>query len=289
MFKRIIVPLDGSRFAELALLPALQLAKARHGSLVLLHIVPFHQRSGAHLDPPMLMMELAESRRLKALHALSQLRDALAIPGMDIEIAATEGPIPQAIDDAVDLYDADSIVMASHGQIGPVRTLFGSIAHQVVRSAPCPVMVVHTPMLFQPASDHASHHRSVVVLLTEAADVEAVFEPAMTLGDVLSARLQFLVLAEPAVDEEDKVARWAAIAQSLEQRGIDATSEIRPISSVEAFVHARGPAEEHSTCFVLVSHQEPNEDHGSRHEAVGVLFHHPPEAMLVLPARSFQQ
>ena len=44
-----------------------------------------------------------------------------------------------------DLYDADLIVMGTHGRGGIAHVLMGSVAEQVVRAAPCPVLLVRAP------------------------------------------------------------------------------------------------------------------------------------------------
>jgi len=48
---------------------------------------------------------------------------------------------------------SDLIVMGTHGRTGLARLLMGSVAEQVVRKAPCPVLTVKTPFPAAPALD----------------------------------------------------------------------------------------------------------------------------------------
>jgi len=42
-------------------------------------------------------------------------------------------------------YDADLIVVATHGRTGVLHLLLGSVAERVVRTATCPVLTVRVP------------------------------------------------------------------------------------------------------------------------------------------------
>ena len=289
MFQRMLVPLDGSRFAEQALPLAMHLARMRHGALVLLQVIHAPVRSGGRLDPPMFVLELADTRRQKALRYLSQLKGAVASPGIDIEIGAIEGPEPETICDAANLYHADSIVLASHGQTGPMRTLFGSVAREVVRRSGQSVLVVHSPQTVA-AEAARSQQARIAILLTDVNDVDRVLEPAMALGNVLSARMQFMVLAEPVSRASSEIAtkvgarRLALIEQRLDQLGVTPAPDISLLRSVEDFLQATHSSIERIACLVMVSHPHLREAHITASVATSTLFHHPPDAMLFLPA-----
>jgi len=77
-----------------------------------------------------------ESKRL-----LSSFRDRLLLPPSAHDFVQTGIPAPIIVSKAKE-WSADLIVIASHGRSGVPRTLLGSVAEEVIRHAPCPVLVV---------------------------------------------------------------------------------------------------------------------------------------------------
>ena len=72
---------------------------------------------------------------------LSGFRDRLSLPSSTHEFVQTGIPGPTIIQKAKE-WAADLIVIASHGRSGVPRALLGSVAEEVIRNAPCPVLVV---------------------------------------------------------------------------------------------------------------------------------------------------
>ena len=77
-----------------------------------------------------------ESKRL-----LASFRERLSLQPSTREFVETGMPAPTIAKKAKE-WSADIIVIASHGRSGMSRTLLGSVAEEVMRSAPCPVLVV---------------------------------------------------------------------------------------------------------------------------------------------------
>jgi nucleotide-binding universal stress UspA family protein len=125
MYKRILVPLDGSDLAQQALTHALDMCRAFGATLVLLHVRDAHQGS-------------AEASR----RYLNFTRRAYANSGVAIELATPEGPVADAIIRTADEQQIDVIVMATHGRSGLRRVVYGSVADQVLRSSTKPVLLV---------------------------------------------------------------------------------------------------------------------------------------------------
>lgn len=302
MFRRMIVPLDGSAFAEQALPLALHLAKAQHGSLVLFQVIHAPIRSGGRLDPPMLVLALADSRRQRALHYLAGVRDTLTSSGVPIDIAAAEGPVPETILDAVALYEADSVVLASHGQTGPLRTVFGSVARQVVRHATCGVLVVHHPPVLPANAEDLGQIREpvkVALLLNDVNDLEQIIEPAELVRRSMQAQFQVLVLnhqrAQAPVGDTESMnpAHLAEIEQCLYRLGVATTTTITSRTSVREALEPMLSTEGRLACLVMVSHPLLSEAdvaatavHGASSDATTAVFRHLPNTMLFIPARS---
>jgi nucleotide-binding universal stress UspA family protein len=100
--------------------------------------------------PPVTEMVL-ESATLEAIRTrltqeaeelTARARERLARPGLSIETAVTEGDPRTAIVDAADEWQADLIIVGSHGRTGVTRLVLGSVAHAVVAHAHCSVEVV---------------------------------------------------------------------------------------------------------------------------------------------------
>ena len=83
-----------------------------------------------------------ERLEAEAKTELDRLRATLASDGGAPHIAARVGQEADAIDAYAREHDIDLIVIGTHGRGGVAHVLLGSVAENVVRGAPCPVLVV---------------------------------------------------------------------------------------------------------------------------------------------------
>lgn len=142
MYKRLLVPLDGSALAEAALSHAEQLAAAGDGEIVLLRVVispysivaPDLVLAGQGIDQDILQQQ--------AEHYLQTAAARLAGRGFAVRMATCPGPVAEAILDHARSSDADLIVMSTHGRGGISRWVYGSVADRVLQAAPCPVLLI---------------------------------------------------------------------------------------------------------------------------------------------------
>jgi nucleotide-binding universal stress UspA family protein len=147
-YKRILVPVDGSRASQRGLREAIRLAKGRQASLQLVHVVDEHTVlvSAAEVGPEMvnLMLELRKrgSQLLRSAEALVR-RNGLKCTAFLLE--AQTGPAADLIVRQARKSGADLIVIGTHGRRGLRRLIMGSDAEQIVRTAPVPVMLVRAP------------------------------------------------------------------------------------------------------------------------------------------------
>ena len=142
MFKRILIPLDGSALAEQALPHAIAQAKHFEAELILLQVL-------APLPSAPLLGEVARSRAEASSNALAREyleRVVAAVQEHDIpvQVATAQGSPPVAITVFAEEKDVDLIVMSTRGQSGLSRWLMGSVADRVVRGANVPVLLVHS-------------------------------------------------------------------------------------------------------------------------------------------------
>jgi nucleotide-binding universal stress UspA family protein len=173
MITRILVPLDGSALAESALPVAAQLTRALGGALIL-----FRAYDVPPTDVPLSVIE-AQARQADTYLAEVVLRPDLV--GLRVETRTLGGAAARGILDAVQEYQADLLVMSSHGRSGFTRLALGSVAEHVIRHAPVPVLVLHRPREGEPA------HRAApvaLVALDGSLQAETALQPA---SEVLSA------------------------------------------------------------------------------------------------------
>ena len=143
MYQRILVPLDGSPIAESAVSVALQLRADASSELLLVRM----QGLGTELGYPVgfpVPTETLEAERLSCDTYLMDVRARLAQPGdlVRLKVLAHHEDIAADLAATAGLEKSQLIVMTSHGWEGLGRTLRGSVAEELARNAPCPVMII---------------------------------------------------------------------------------------------------------------------------------------------------
>jgi len=141
-YKQLLVPVDFSAASLQALAAARALAKTNGAELHLLHSVD--DVAWRYLGYP--LDALAQVQTAVTTSANEQLRE-LAIreqrDGLAVETTLVVSARPaSAIVEYAREHRIDLIVMGTHGRGAMLRMMIGSVAEQVVRTAPCPVMVV---------------------------------------------------------------------------------------------------------------------------------------------------
>jgi nucleotide-binding universal stress UspA family protein len=136
MFERILAPLDGSPLAE-SILPLVRAFRARKRTeLVLLRALP---------PPPMVggdVGRVMELDRRAAEEYLEGLRKAESAGEGSLRVRVREGPPAETILAVAREERATLIALSTHGRTGLRRLLFGSVAEQVLRESPIPVLLL---------------------------------------------------------------------------------------------------------------------------------------------------
>jgi nucleotide-binding universal stress UspA family protein len=137
MFDRMLIPLDGSSLAEQALEPALLLGRGAGREVILFRAVS---------DVESLGETDAALERREAYRYLKSVQTAH--PALDLKLTARiiTGPAASAIVKTAAEEAVDLIVMSTHGYTGLSRLMYGSVAEGVLRAAPCPVLVIRSPL-----------------------------------------------------------------------------------------------------------------------------------------------
>ena len=143
MFKRILVPTDGSDITSKAVSTAIDLAKALGGSVFTVSVKePFPYAAISEMQPtsPQLFFDAQERIAAGRVKAVA---DACAAAGVGCEARSVEAVHAwEAIIEQAKLHQCDLIVMASHGRRGMSALLLGSETQKVLTHSTIPVLVV---------------------------------------------------------------------------------------------------------------------------------------------------
>ena len=150
MFKRILVPVDGSRISDRGLDEAIALARGRNVALCLLHVVDERTitRQGYIEVTASVMDRLMESLRDSGRRILAKGQREAQRRGIKAKTILVENivrPVSDVILSTARKWRADAIVMGTHGRRGITRLVLGSDADGVVRRATVPVLLVRAP------------------------------------------------------------------------------------------------------------------------------------------------
>lgn len=142
MYRKILVPLDGSPLAEKVLPHAQALAKSEGAEIVLLRI-PAVPSPDFMARNPAQAINIARDLEKETETYLHTEISKLKKKGIKVSGITRDGPVPEMILDAAEETHADVIAMSTHGRSGVQRWLMGSVADRVVRHSHIPVILIH--------------------------------------------------------------------------------------------------------------------------------------------------
>ena len=155
MYKKILVPTDGSEFAKKAQRHALFLAKVSGAEIVAVSVTENNFVNGLPLDDEIYQLnQVLNERSEDEIYQLNQVLnerseenlkefDKLNEDDIKITHVIREGSPARVILEVANEEQVDLIVMGSSGKSGFDRFIMGSVADKVVNSAKCAVLVVH--------------------------------------------------------------------------------------------------------------------------------------------------
>jgi nucleotide-binding universal stress UspA family protein len=191
MFKRILLPLDGSELAENVIPFASYLARIYTATLVLFHVVEKNTQGQVHGQHHLKQAEEARSY----LQKLSEFLTADGISAvMDVHEVQESGVAQTIHDHAVEL-NADLIILCAHGKGGLRDLLFGSIAQQVIRFGTTPVLCIRPDC---DCVDHAGAFRKILLPLDGSPAHEVAIAPAADLARHSGAAIDLLTVVPTA-------------------------------------------------------------------------------------------
>jgi nucleotide-binding universal stress UspA family protein len=233
--KQILVPLDGSLLAEMALPHAIALARATSSGLLLMRVVPPLDLPLSRIGPigsmgPMyyestVVDELYDDQPALARDYLQGVVERLVTMNLPVEASVTDG-IPE---DVIAHYAQEHpevlvIAMSTHGRSGVGRWLFGSVAEKVLHGSPVPVLLVRPgeesaeKEILDPAA--IPLYKTLLVPLDGSLFAEEALDQAQPLARALDARLVLLSVASTPFDlklvKRAATADWSVMPRSTQ-------------------------------------------------------------------------
>ncbi|OQY18686.1 MAG: hypothetical protein B6I34_10370 [Anaerolineaceae bacterium 4572_32.1] len=141
MYKRIVLPLDGSDLAERALPHAVAQAERFGAELILLRVLEPIVPTGT-LAPQSANRQAETLTGAWAAEYLERVAAGVREHGVSVSTVAIEGRPRKKILEFAETNKIDLIVLSTRGRSGPSRWLMGGVADRVVRGANVPVLLV---------------------------------------------------------------------------------------------------------------------------------------------------
>ena len=188
MMRTILVPLDGSRLAELVLPHARRLATLMNATLLLVRVA---QTWSVRSDP----REPQVPSIVEAEHYLRQVEQALTRDGFTVRTKVMYDDATHAILRAATTDGVDLIMMSTHGRSGVGRAVLGSVADQVLHAATAPVLLVRAA--HQPGLQREGPYHKILVPLDRTALAERAVRYVATAAFAQNAEIILLHTEHP--------------------------------------------------------------------------------------------
>ncbi len=141
MYKKILVPLDGSELAQRAIVEAQELAKVFDSEITLFEVVPFMPIYGSpELVTPLIV---DEKQKESVEEYLANVAAGLREKGLKVKsVVKTGQQVALEIIDFAKENGVGLIVMCTHGRSGITRWVLGSVTLKVLTRAEQPVLLI---------------------------------------------------------------------------------------------------------------------------------------------------
>ena len=201
--KNILLATDFSPASEAALPHALIIAGHYGSKLYVAHVISPEFRDLLPSDTTATMIQHA---RELTEQKLEPLLSAVRQKGISCQPLIGEGAIWDVLLDMIQQNAIDLIVVGTHGRRGLSKLLLGSVAEEVFRMAPCPVLTVGPKTSEKPSSDAQLSH--ILYPVEFVPDSSAAAAYAVSLAEEYQAKLtymKFLADMVPSPEERDQI------------------------------------------------------------------------------------
>ncbi len=148
MYQKILLPTDGSKFAENAAKHAIWIASRSGAEIIVLNVIETSSLVGLPAEDLIVKIkEMLKEEGRRSLERISEMisksEDESKIEDVKITLKTEEGSPAESILKTIENENIDLVVMGTSGKHGLDRFLLGSVTEKVVRSSKCPVLAVH--------------------------------------------------------------------------------------------------------------------------------------------------
>ena len=184
MFKRILVPLDGSTFAERAISHAEQFAKIFGANIVLLRVldVSSPQESAAAIDPLKWQIRKTDAE-LYLKEIAEKIQNRLTKTSEErVQYAIREGRVAENIVNFAHSENIDLVVICTHGMGGLSRWNISSVTHKVISLIYLPVLIVRAYSDIDPKPAIRNYQR-ILIPVDSSRRAECVFSTGIAIRE----------------------------------------------------------------------------------------------------------
>jgi len=143
MYKKILVPLDGSKRAESILPNVEELARCMGSRVIFMQVLePTATMVSPYDMVPYYDADEMDRRSKEASVYLAGIAGEFREKGIQAEDVVVQGPVVRSILDVAHQKDAGLIAMASHGRSGLARVFYGSVAAGILQQTDRPLLIV---------------------------------------------------------------------------------------------------------------------------------------------------
>lgn len=211
MFKKVIVPLDGSQLAERAVVPALKLMEAEKGEVIFLHVLnrdPVYVEVAT--DEPLGFDNFGDVPvREKMKEYLDSIVVLHPVTNATVRSIVVEGDEASHIVDTAVHEAADLIMMTTNGRSGFSRWILGSVTERVLQAAPCPVLALRDAIDFN----------HILITLDGSKLAEKALAPGFEIARQFESKVTLLQAFEPVFDvAEAAVAKAQVLSGKYESK-----------------------------------------------------------------------
>jgi len=213
--QHILVPLDGSSFAEYSLPLAEMLTKNFHADLTLMSVIQTPGETHS-LSSDETAQKKVSSWQVEQEVYLKRIVDKIKQKGLDVRYTLRTGQVAESINDMVAEKDVDLVVITTHGRTGIQRWLLGSVANRIVQLATRPVLIVH-PVKGEPTFEP---FKKLLVRLDGSEFAERVLPHVLSWAAALKGEV--LLLRVPQVPDAEM---YGAQVDEIQQMRLEAEAD----------------------------------------------------------------
>jgi nucleotide-binding universal stress UspA family protein len=189
--RNMLFPTDFSLAANAALPYAAEIARRYGAKLYTVHVLP---RDTYAMTPPETWPPSVEVAMKGAKQQAHELLSPLE--GVNTEVLVRSGDVATVIDNLIEAFEIDLVVLGTHGRTGWGKVLLGSVAETIFRKAPCPVITVGPHCSRDPK--HSVQFRQIVFATNFSMGSRAAEPYAVSFAQENQAKLTLLhVVEEP--------------------------------------------------------------------------------------------